>query len=303
MAVMSKFTHANLTHFLDLMCGHPNISAGARAIGCTPQAVFLWLKRSAAGDEKFLVRWPDADDASIQFAEAVKLARKRFTVLFESQMRSEVVNGIPRVVIHNGEVQYQKDSRFIGWSDEEMIALGFSLHERYLRDADGNAVPLVVHEAAPAHLKIHVSRALIPQTYGDHRSVAVDVNARVRSSVMVIGAKREPEPKVIEHASEPAQAIEGDPLAPVKGDRPDILELKRMARELRDRTGPSVAVGQHGERTIPRVEVFKPEDDKDILDGGSSPRDLVRSASFDPAALPGIGPDGRPATSQGFKVV
>jgi hypothetical protein len=299
MAVMSKHSHANLTHFLDLMTGHPNISAGARAIGCTPQAVFLWLKRSAAGDEKFLVRWPDAEDAPIQFAEAVKLARKRFTVLFESQMRSEVVNGIPRVVIHNGEVQYQKDPELVGkpWLIELL-----GLPDDLLR-IDGKVQPLVVYESAPSHLKIHVSRGLIPQTYGDHRTV--DVNARVRSSVMVIGSNPKPEPKTIEHASEPVQAIEGDPFADQPGDSPMVADLKARARALRDH-GAQPAIGKHGERTVPKVTVYRPEDEREIQDGGASPREaLARSQGrpLDPAALPGIGPDGKPATAAGFKVV
>jgi hypothetical protein len=131
---------------------------------------------------------------------------------------------------------------------------------------------------------------------------------RCRISVMVIPDRKREEPKVIEHSEpaaieSPAQAPhdDGDPLADRPGDRPDILELKARARELRD-NGPVQARGKHGERTLVSVPVGRPEDDVEIQDGPPRPpRQAPRP--LDPAALPGLDPSGKPAVAAGFKVV
>jgi hypothetical protein len=131
------------------------------------------VAKSNAGDPTFLTRWPhDEDDESaeqIQFVAAIAIARKRHVALFEAQLRNEVTNGIPRTVIDGGAVQYIRDPELVG--RQWLIDL-LGLPDDYLR-IDGKVQPLVVYEAAPAHLKIHVSRGLMPGLYGDRSEVSV----------------------------------------------------------------------------------------------------------------------------------
>jgi hypothetical protein len=191
---MAKFTPENLTAFLEFISKKPNLAAAARSIGISEAAVFNWLHRSAADqkaaniDSPFRLSWPEGSEPAY-FHELIGRARARYKLLFEAQLRDEVTNGIPRVQTRDGQVVYQLDPQFVGWSDKDMEALGFDLSERYLRDSKGNAIPLVLNESAPAHLKIHVSRALLPE-YADKRSV--EFHGTMQSAVRVISDRPAP---------------------------------------------------------------------------------------------------------------
>jgi hypothetical protein len=244
---MTLHTKDNLRRVLDQITSRPALGPAMRSIGASEKQIFTWLKRSNAGDPDFLIDWPEGDEP-IQFVEAVALARKRHVALFEAQLRNEVTEGIPEVQIKDGAIVWELDRKWVGVSDDIMKLCGLDpVYHRYRRDKDGNAIPLVLATAAPAHLKIHVSRGLMPNLYGDHRTL--DINAHHGGAVQVIHRRpvqqqvASPVRQAIEKAAIADDAADDDHVeaapsvmppdvtdsAPL--DRPDIAELKRLVAE------------------------------------------------------------------------
>jgi hypothetical protein len=168
----------NLKRVLDSIASKPNLARAMRAIGASESTIFRWLKRSAAGDPDFLVSWPEGEPPR-QFVELVALARRYWSVKWEAQLRDELSEGIPRTVIHDGEIQYRKmDPR----QYQEWLALGLvDEGDDWERDKHGRRIPLVVYDAAPAHLKIRGADHLL----GWSETKKLDVQQRV-GGVLVI---------------------------------------------------------------------------------------------------------------------
>jgi hypothetical protein len=217
-------TPENLRKVLDLLAAGYRLSHVMGAIGAHEKTIFEWLKR-----DDVMVDWPEGESPRL-FRELAIQARKQSCVAFEQAMRSEVLHGIPRIVVEGGEVQYQLDPTFLGWTDDEMRALAFAPSERYLRDKDGQPMPLIVYDPAPAHLKIKMLTSLMPNTYGDRRTV--DVNARINGGVLTIGAKpKEPLALAppIEDDDEPLD--HDDATRDRDTDSPLVRDLRKRLRE------------------------------------------------------------------------
>jgi hypothetical protein len=165
-------SHENLKRVLDSIASKPNLARAMRAIGASESTIFRWLKRSAAGDPDFLVSWPEGEPPR-QFVELVALARRYWSVKWEGQLRDELSEGIPRTVIHDGAIQYRKmDPR----KYKEWLALGLvDEGDDFERDKHGQRIPLVVYDAAPAHLKIRGADHLL----GWSETKKLDVQQRV----------------------------------------------------------------------------------------------------------------------------
>jgi hypothetical protein len=178
-------SQANMTTVLDRLTSKPNLTAASRCIGASLKLLFVWLKRSATmTDEKFLVRWPDLQAPPIWFHEAVVLARKMHAVVLDSLLRDEITSGVQFPAIHQGQLQYQMDPQFIGWSDADMDMCGYSpTRDRYLRDKKGNALPLMIMEHVPAHLRIRGAASILPAW---REKSSVDSNVRITGGVLVL---------------------------------------------------------------------------------------------------------------------
>ena len=97
---------ANLKTILDhLARSNCSLTAASAAIGGSSKLLFSWFKKLAAAIRALLVGWPsDADDP--QFVKLVALARRMWTVGYEHLLRSHLTEGVPRLVIHDGEPHY-----------------------------------------------------------------------------------------------------------------------------------------------------------------------------------------------------
>ena len=60
---MSHINEKNLRAVLDRITSLPKLGPAMRAIGANEGLIWNWLRRSAAGHEDFLVRWPDPEMA------------------------------------------------------------------------------------------------------------------------------------------------------------------------------------------------------------------------------------------------
>ena len=176
-------TKENLIKVLDSIASKPNFARAMRGIGAHESTLYRWLKRSAAGDIDFLISWPEGEEPR-QFVELVALARRYWSVKWEAQLRDELSEGIPRTVIHEGQIQYRKmDPR----DYRLLLDLGLTAEgDDWERDKHGKRIPLVVHDAAPAHSKIRGADHLL----GWSESKKLDVNARVTGGILVIDTSR-----------------------------------------------------------------------------------------------------------------
>ncbi|HUE11924.1 MAG TPA: hypothetical protein VMQ54_13325, partial [Steroidobacteraceae bacterium] len=248
----------NIRKFLDFICSKPNYAAASRAIGIHESTFFLWLRKSAdqrTCPPEFLTRWPNDDDdesaEQITFVQAVALARKRFTTLWEGQLRAEVSDireggGVPEFVVFNGALQFALDVRNIGLSDATMQLLygdDFERH-RFLLDADGNPQPLVVMRSAPAHQKIAMMRGLLPALYSEKSQVDV----RHSGGVQIIGRRPAPPPQQIP-ATKVAdeivvEAVQAPVVAAIADDVHDADETVTASARARMAKASSVVIGR-----------------------------------------------------------
>jgi hypothetical protein len=232
-------SHENLKRVLDSIASKPNLARAMRAIGASESTIFRWLKRSAAGDPDFLVSWPEGEPPR-QFVELVALARRYWSVKWEAQLRDELSQGIPRTVIHDGAIQYRKmDPR----KYEEWLALGLvDEGDDWERDKHGQRIPLVVYDAAPAHLKIRGADHLL----GWSETKKLDVSQRISGGVLVMkrpnssdeneselvrdlrrrladleaNGPKNPSPRAPVPVGRPSDEPRTDPLPPAHGARP-----------------------------------------------------------------------------------
>jgi hypothetical protein len=196
----------------------PHIGNACRANGLNPATYFRWV----ALEEQLTVNDFPNDGDCMSFAAASKLARKMHALILDATLREEATLGFEKPIIFNGEFIYKKDLRFVGWDDQEMLALGFRLDDRLLRDKKGLPIVATYREPAPAAVRIRAAAAVLPNIWGEHRSV--DLTQRISGGVTVLSGTP------IDVDSQPAQlslpAPDEEPIAiehePVEDDFADI---------------------------------------------------------------------------------
>jgi hypothetical protein len=292
-----KRTDEALRRFLDHLVVKPNLTHCGLAIGIAEPTTFSWISKSQRAPNEWMIDWPEGEPP-LPFHQQILVARKKNVALYEHQIRDEIRNGIPEVVVYNGELAYQRDPELVGrpWL-VEMLGLPDDL----LR-IDGRVVPLVINRAAPAHLKIFAGKGLLPAIYGDHSTV--DFRAQVQHTVLRIGNKQ---PKTIDTA--PPQQIEHqhvDEYAPHPDDTPLQADLKRRARELRDKPkqlgDARIVTKPDGSRTIAGTSSAR-DPDADLEEGLGDRRVPVAAPPrpADPANVQGVDAAGRSAVARGIR--
>ncbi len=103
---MRKKTNRNALRFLEVISQIPNVSAGARAIGCTPSCVQMWKK-----DKHFFVVFPDRFDddgemLQMTFSDAWDEAMNIAVDGLEELAWGRATYGHDRVVTFKGQPSY-----------------------------------------------------------------------------------------------------------------------------------------------------------------------------------------------------
>jgi hypothetical protein len=268
-----------LQFICDYLVSRPKLEPASRAANFGSKWIYGAMNRSAAGDPRYLIHWPDRDsEEKIQFIEGVGLAQRMWKAKFASTLMQESEEGTPRLQIHGGEVLYEKDNEALamcgGETDEakEFAKLmGYTDYPfKHRINANGNRerIPLVIYEHVPATLRVHTARSLLPGMNPPETRHQVTSHT---GTVMVI--------------QKPAYAK--DYKAPDTELRRDLQQ--RLA-DLRAK-GPANPLPRSadGRRTIPQVSATRTDDPPENV--GTAP---VRAA---PANIGrGVVPDG------GFKV-
>jgi hypothetical protein len=184
---------AALCHMCDYIRSRPKLEPASRAAGFGSKYIWNALKRSEAGDPRYLIAWPDRDAGEkIQFFEAVKLAIRQFKLKFSTTLYEESERGVPRLQIAGGRVMYEEDAELLarfgdGPDAKEIAALcgypDFPYKHRINENGKEERIPLTVMEHVPATLRVHVARSILPgMNPPEHRSTVTSHSG----SVMVI---------------------------------------------------------------------------------------------------------------------
>jgi hypothetical protein len=179
---MAKYTDELLAAICDRLVAHPFLKPAARAAGINPSTLFAWLEKSRSNPSSLSFMWSEVE---APFHQHVAAAMRMSVLLIESNAREMALNGFDEVVTFQGQVQYERDSRYIGVDDATLVQLGLDRpsvdYHRYRRDADGNAIPLKVKRKPSDALVTMVLRAHFRKLYGEHKSVSIG------GGVLVIG--------------------------------------------------------------------------------------------------------------------
>ena len=281
-----KEFEAKLVEILDTVAQDPAMERAMRLAGYSPKYIWLWLKRSGDGDPRYLVRWPDKKAQKIQFCDAVVLARRLHKIKMDATIRSAVDVGVPEVQMHDGEMLFEKDLALLAeWGDDkdaaERIGGVVDFPYKHIINAQGKRerIPLVIYRPAPAALRQHVIRSLIPSEYNppEVRSISTEHSG----SVLVLNANR------------PAYAKDYVPAvaSPIKQD------LQQRLADLRAR-GPAHkhAVDKNGLKTIPKISAGSTSNDPPERTGhGAVPQVDADGHIVGAKRIPMIDRHGRPA--------
>jgi hypothetical protein len=193
----------------------------ARAAGASPATFWRWMKSSATGDTEFIIPFMDE---KVQFADAVKNARKLAILDLEGKFLSRVAHGYEEVLTYQGRIQYKERPELLGLDDDVVRLLGYQ--HRWQTDTNGEPIPLTIHRdvAIAATIKILESHFSIYRPRSD-----LNVNQRLSGGVTIVDRKAKPLPiPVPVQIAPPAQtAVEpiDDP------DEDDDLDLSDILGE------------------------------------------------------------------------
>jgi hypothetical protein len=211
-----------------------------RAVGYKPNTIFTWIKRSRAGDQQLMVRWPDSEGEPIQFADAVVIAQRMQHANLEARLRRDVDVGTPRTLrTQSGDVVYEIDHKAVAdWAGDAQAArdIGGLPDPFYVHDTGGARVPVIVHDAAPAALRQHVARSLLP---GYNPSDRKEIDSKLTGRVLIANATRQG------NAQRPAYArpSEGE-MSPLR--RQLLEQLDDLKRNGPRNAKPRASVTVHG---------------------------------------------------------
>jgi hypothetical protein len=177
------------------------------------------------------------------------MARNMWRIKFDATLREDVERGTPRTVIHDGEIVWEKDPALLAeWGGDtpdakeraEIFGGVFDYPYKHRLNDQGKQerVPLVVYDSAPAALRQHAARSLLPEFNPPENRSQVTTHG---GAVLIIGPNRP------SHAGDIAPPL-------VTADSPLRRDLQTRLAELRA-LGPShqFPLDVNGRRTIPKL--------------------------------------------------
>jgi hypothetical protein len=295
------YTDETKRALLDRIVEAPSIRAACRHVGIHVSTFYAWLEKNDP------LEWPEGSEPQ-GFQAVYSRARKLSILLWESQARNEVLSDggcvTTRQVVLDGKLcyAYRPDVAPQDRDDPELLQIlyGITTGDALLRDDLGRLVPLEVREVspAPAHLKIHCLKSLIP-SYNPAERRESDV--RVAGGVMILGAPPKQEPKKLIAAPQPLPANDEDAATERPGDSDLVRDLRRRLRD-----------GVKNARPLAMARAVPDDDDPDDVPP-HRPQAAAPMASIPATPRPdrreradgiGAGPDPHMiAGAQGFKTV
>jgi hypothetical protein len=196
----------------------------AKAMGMTYRTYCMWMVRSNAGDEQFLVEY---NSERMQWARAISLATKIALFELRGMVLQEAIYGYPEVQTFQGNVVWAPDPAASALSVEDRLLLGY--REDGLLEVDGKLVPLTITRKAPWAQQIRLLEAAFPDL---RPTQTVNQNVNLNGQVGVAFARP------VDYSKGPPPIPPGPPMpelpAPVDAEFNEVAEPD----DLEDLLGP-----------------------------------------------------------------
>ena len=142
----------------------------ASKAGIHRKTLEYWLKRSAAGDPGYDLKWEGLEGRFHEHCEsAIAEARQRL----DDEMLERAL-GYDKVLTRQGRVMYK--------IDQDLVSQGYQGRDAYLKDENGKPVPETVHKE-DTKAQLHVLKRFRPNTWAKRPKI----DAPREGGVLVIG--------------------------------------------------------------------------------------------------------------------
>jgi hypothetical protein len=189
----------------EAICNSPSYANAARAVDIGESTLWRWIAESQSGNPEYVFEFMGEQ---VPLHVAMKSARKMAAAGIIQNLEHRALHGDYRQTFYKGQPQWQLDPKLLGWTDEELSALGM---DRYQRDENGELVPVIEWTPPPVALALAVAAAHYPKLYGSHSEVTVNNrNSGVTTVKHVYGDKPKPLPAPVEVLAPPIAAGDDD---------------------------------------------------------------------------------------------
>jgi hypothetical protein len=200
-----------LQKLIDGITDYGTIANSCRVHGVSNGAFFNWCKLSKSeGGDEFRV---SIGDEPMLFHEAVQMAQRQVSFEILENYRYRMLHGRDEVARFQGKTVYRRDPALDHLSDQDLADLGITT--RYLRDANGQFIPEVIHHEPSVQGVLAFLAAEFPRQWGAKSTV--EINQR-STGVQVVkhqfASKQSLAPVQVIAPTPPVVAIE----APIDGD-------------------------------------------------------------------------------------
>lgn len=168
---------------------------------------FMWLQKSQAGDESFLIAWPG--DQKIPFHRALSAARNMASLDVRGTFERRCLVGDLTPVFFQGSPTWVEDERCLGLDEDLRELLGYP-RDGLLRDKFGRRIQHTIRSAPPVAAVVKFLEARFPDEYRQRSDTNVNV-----SGGLAVGVTAQPVQRL------PSRA-DGPPAVPPPPRRPTI---------------------------------------------------------------------------------
>jgi hypothetical protein len=165
--------------FLASLEEDPTFKRACQICSITSTTLYRWLGASQKFDPAFVVKY--LDDEPTPFHIAVKQAQQIYYHAFVQDAERSAKFGDYRQTYFRGQPQYHQDPQFMNWDPKDLHALGI---DPYLRDSNGNLLPVMEWHPPSAALRLAALAARAPKLYGT--KIEHNVNTRTSLGVTVV---------------------------------------------------------------------------------------------------------------------
>ncbi|UGX93687.1 hypothetical protein G6321_00050295 [Bradyrhizobium barranii subsp. barranii] len=206
-----------------------SIAAAAKACRCSVSSVWGWLSSSAKGEPGFDVDWMGE---TVPLHQAVKQAQRLVSAAILDRFRSRLLHGTDEVARFQGRTVFRRDPALDHLDDKSLEQLGITT--RYLKDAEGNFIPEMIHHEPPVQGVLALLAAEFPKVWGAKSTVEINQKS---SGVKIVrhgyDQPKAPVPvEVVQEAPALAPPSVDDDLSDLLGEESEPVEPEPEAIEL-----------------------------------------------------------------------
>ena len=146
---------------LNALTEYPVLSEAADKVGIHPKTLAYWIRRSAAGDDGYDIKWQGVTQ---RFHEHYKSAICEAEIKLRDMMFERALLGYDKVLTRRGRVMYKMD--------QDLVSQGYQGPDAYLKDENGNPIPETIRKVDMKAM-LFILEWYRPNTWGKHPKIDV----------------------------------------------------------------------------------------------------------------------------------